>query len=145
MYNISKRTLGQFATSKDIVSALTDSSYPKLNAWLKHLYWEVPGFKETTNFEHIKGHYMTSHPFVRGPCDLPNYRSTLTGSFVPGHCRTFSNLRVTGDDGLYLETRDVLTATPDGVLEPIDEVEVAVGVPAEGVAGMEPAVAPRSK
>ncbi|EDO03075.1 hypothetical protein SS1G_05554 [Sclerotinia sclerotiorum 1980 UF-70] len=28
--------------------------YPVLNAWLKHLYWEVKGFKETTDFKHIK-------------------------------------------------------------------------------------------
>src|SRR5579859_293235 len=27
-------------------------NYPKINAWLKHLYWQVPGFKETTNFMH---------------------------------------------------------------------------------------------
>jgi putative glutathione S-transferase len=28
--------------------------YPLLNEWLKNLYWNVPGFKETTNFRHIK-------------------------------------------------------------------------------------------
>lgn len=28
--------------------------YPVLNAWLKHLYWEVKGFKESTDFKHIK-------------------------------------------------------------------------------------------
>lgn len=28
--------------------------YPVINAWLKHLYWEVEGFKETTDFKHIK-------------------------------------------------------------------------------------------
>jgi putative glutathione S-transferase len=28
--------------------------YPVLNEWLKNLYWNVPGFKETTNFRHIK-------------------------------------------------------------------------------------------
>jgi len=42
-------------------------SYPKLNAWMKHLYWEIPGFKETTNFTHIKAHYMMSHPSVFVP------------------------------------------------------------------------------
>lgn len=29
-------------------------NYPVLNNWLKNLYWNVPGFKETTNFKHIK-------------------------------------------------------------------------------------------
>lgn len=28
--------------------------YPLLNEWLKNLYWNVPGFKETTDFKHIK-------------------------------------------------------------------------------------------
>jgi glutathionyl-hydroquinone reductase len=29
-------------------------NYPVLNNWLKHLFWHVPGFKETTDFKHIK-------------------------------------------------------------------------------------------
>jgi putative glutathione S-transferase len=28
--------------------------YPNLNNWIKHLYWNVKGFKETTDFKHIK-------------------------------------------------------------------------------------------
>jgi putative glutathione S-transferase len=28
--------------------------YPVLNEWLKNIYWNVPGFKETTDFRHIK-------------------------------------------------------------------------------------------
>ncbi len=28
--------------------------YPLLNEWMKNLYWNVPGFKETTDFRHIK-------------------------------------------------------------------------------------------
>lgn len=28
--------------------------YPVLNEWLKNLYWNVKGFKETTDFLHIK-------------------------------------------------------------------------------------------
>lgn len=28
--------------------------YPVINNWLKNLYWNVPGFRETTNFKHIK-------------------------------------------------------------------------------------------
>jgi putative glutathione S-transferase len=37
--------------------------YPLLNNWMKNLYWNVPAFKETTDFRHIKenvgGHYMS--------------------------------------------------------------------------------------
>jgi glutathionyl-hydroquinone reductase len=29
-------------------------NYPVLNNYLKNLYWNVPGFKDTTNFKHIK-------------------------------------------------------------------------------------------
>lgn len=35
--------------------------YPYLHDWLRLLYWKIPGFKATTNFEHIKKHYTKSH------------------------------------------------------------------------------------
>jgi putative glutathione S-transferase len=35
--------------------------YPQINNWLKHLYWNMPGFKETTDFRHIKENYTKSH------------------------------------------------------------------------------------
>lgn len=37
------------------------SGYPHLHKWLRHLYWDVPAFGETTQFEHIKKHYTKSH------------------------------------------------------------------------------------
>ncbi|KAL8916502.1 MAG: hypothetical protein Q9208_008480 [Pyrenodesmia sp. 3 TL-2023] len=37
------------------------SGYPALHKWLRKLYWDVPGFGETTQFEHIKRHYTRSH------------------------------------------------------------------------------------
>ncbi|KAK0512152.1 hypothetical protein JMJ35_005280 [Cladonia borealis] len=37
------------------------SGYPALHKWLRHLYWDVPAFGETTQFEHIKKHYTKSH------------------------------------------------------------------------------------
>ena len=39
-------------------------NYPVLHEWLKNLYWNVKGFRETTNFVHIKKHYTKSHPHV---------------------------------------------------------------------------------
>ena len=35
--------------------------YPLLNNYLKNLYWNVKGFKETTDFKHIKENYTKSH------------------------------------------------------------------------------------
>ncbi|KAH8155369.1 uncharacterized protein LAJ45_00379 [Morchella importuna] len=35
--------------------------YPAIHKWLRHLYWDIPAFKDTTNFEHIKKHYTKSH------------------------------------------------------------------------------------
>ncbi|KAK3065704.1 hypothetical protein LTS18_002498, partial [Coniosporium uncinatum] len=35
--------------------------YPVLNAWLRNLYHNVPGFKESTDFKHIKENYTKSH------------------------------------------------------------------------------------
>lgn len=35
--------------------------YPVLNNWLKNLYWNVEGFKDSTDFMHIKENYTKSH------------------------------------------------------------------------------------
>ena len=47
------------------------SGYPALHKWVRKLYWDVPAFKDTTQFEHIKKHYTKSHkqinPFVSAP------------------------------------------------------------------------------
>jgi len=32
------------------------SGYPALHNWLRHLYWDVPAFHDTTEFTHIKNH-----------------------------------------------------------------------------------------
>ncbi|KAF2453971.1 glutathione S-transferase omega-like 2 [Lineolata rhizophorae] len=36
--------------------------YPVLISWLRNLYWNVPGFKETTFFDHIKDGYSKNFP-----------------------------------------------------------------------------------
>jgi glutathionyl-hydroquinone reductase len=47
------------------------SGYPHLHKWVRKLYWEIPAFKDTTQFEHIKKHYTKSHgqinPFAITP------------------------------------------------------------------------------
>lgn len=35
--------------------------YPTLNNWHRNLYWNVGGFRETTDFRHIKENYTKSH------------------------------------------------------------------------------------
>ncbi|OCL13097.1 glutathione S-transferase Gst3 [Glonium stellatum] len=40
------------------------SGYPAIHKWLRHLYWDVPVFHETTNFEHIKSHYFAGLKLV---------------------------------------------------------------------------------
>jgi glutathionyl-hydroquinone reductase len=37
------------------------SGYPALHKWMRNLYWNHEAFRETTQFEHIKWHYMRSH------------------------------------------------------------------------------------
>ncbi|RTE83012.1 hypothetical protein BHE90_002413 [Fusarium euwallaceae] len=37
------------------------ANYPVIHEWLKNLYWNVPGFRETTDFRHIKENYTKSH------------------------------------------------------------------------------------
>jgi putative glutathione S-transferase len=45
------------------------SGYPAIHKWVRHLYWDLPAFGRTTQFEHIKKHYTKSHkqinPLVR--------------------------------------------------------------------------------
>jgi len=40
------------------------NGYPHIHKWLRNLYWNVPAFKDTTDFDHIKFHYTKSHPQV---------------------------------------------------------------------------------
>ncbi|KAH0562332.1 hypothetical protein GP486_002975 [Trichoglossum hirsutum] len=37
------------------------SGYPAIHRWLRKLYWDIPAFHDTTQFEHIKKHYTKSH------------------------------------------------------------------------------------
>ncbi|KAF6840837.1 ubiquitin-activating enzyme e1 1 [Colletotrichum plurivorum] len=47
------------------------SGYPHLHKWMRNLYWNVPAFRDTTQFDHIKWHYTKSHtqinPFAISP------------------------------------------------------------------------------
>lgn len=47
------------------------SGYPHLHKWLRKLYWDVPAFGETTQFEHIKNHYTKSHRQINPPSITP--------------------------------------------------------------------------
>ncbi|CAL1699003.1 unnamed protein product [Somion occarium] len=38
--------------------------YPAIHLWLRKLYWNIPAFKETCNFDHIKTHYYWSHTHI---------------------------------------------------------------------------------
>ncbi|OCK95740.1 uncharacterized protein K441DRAFT_658447 [Cenococcum geophilum 1.58] len=67
--------------------------YPVLNNWLKNLYWNVKGFKESTNFKHIKENYTKSHH------DINPHAITPMGPYpdVEGGVETdFSKVRVGG-------------------------------------------------
>lgn len=37
------------------------SGFPAIHRWVRGLYWDIPAFRETTQFEHIKKHYTKSH------------------------------------------------------------------------------------
>ena len=65
--------------------------YPLLNNYLKNLYWNVKGFKETTDFKHIKENYTKSHD------DINPKHITPMGPWPDveeGFERDFSKLRV---------------------------------------------------
>jgi len=50
--------------------------YPALHLWLRKLYWNIPAFKDTCDFKHIKtGYYTTrfdSEPYIVPMGPLPN-------------------------------------------------------------------------
>jgi len=37
------------------------ADFPNLHRWVRFLYWDVPAFHDTTEFDHIKKHYTRSH------------------------------------------------------------------------------------
>jgi putative glutathione S-transferase len=45
-----------FKTNKGMIRY----QYPRIHEWVRHLYWKEPAFRDTTSFEHIKGHYFMS-------------------------------------------------------------------------------------
>ncbi|KAL4890315.1 putative cell wall organization protein/glutathione transferase [Aspergillus ambiguus] len=60
--------------------------YPVINNWLKNLYWNVPGFADSTDFKHIKENYSKSHRDINpraitpmGP--VPNVEEGVAGNF----------------------------------------------------------------
>src|SRR6478752_4904057 len=59
-----------------------------------------------------------------------------------GKCRCIRDARVAEQDLLDLEGRDILTAAPDGVLEPIDKPKIAIGLANNSIPSMEPKIAP---
>lgn len=65
--------------------------YPNIHNWLKNLYWNVPGYKESTDFKHIKENYTKSHG------DINPKAITPMGPFPDmeeGVEKDFSKLRV---------------------------------------------------
>lgn len=55
--------------------------YPAIHLWLRKLYWKIPAFKDTCNFEHIKTHYYWSHTTVSIPVAMHVNRTEQ-------HCRS---------------------------------------------------------
>lgn len=43
-----------FGGPTDITTIRIRHDYPQINAWLQRLYHREPGFKESTDFQHIK-------------------------------------------------------------------------------------------
>lgn len=52
--------------------------YPLLNEWMKNLYWNVPGFKETTDFRHIKEN-------VSSPLSSPLNNADINRKYTKSH------------------------------------------------------------
>ncbi|KAG4254711.1 glutathione S-transferase [Fusarium proliferatum] len=76
-------------------------SYPIIHEWMKNLYWNVYGFQETTNFQHIKDFYIKNQGNINplgivpiGP--FPDVEAGAQGDFSalqPGEIRHAAVLR----------------------------------------------------
>lgn len=40
------------------------SGFPAIHDWLRHLYWDIPGFKETTHFDFVKENYTKDQKHI---------------------------------------------------------------------------------
>ncbi|KDN51383.1 hypothetical protein K437DRAFT_221603 [Tilletiaria anomala UBC 951] len=60
--------VGHFKCNLNTIRA----GYPEIHRWLRQLYWSVPGFKETTRFDHIKAHYYQSHSQINPTRIVPS-------------------------------------------------------------------------
>jgi hypothetical protein len=59
-----------------------------------------------------------------------------------GKCRCIRDSRVAEQDLLDFKGRDILTTTPDGVLEAIDKPKIAIGLADNPITCVEPEIAP---
>ncbi|KAL4402842.1 S-glutathionyl-(chloro)hydroquinone reductase [Malassezia pachydermatis] len=50
---------------------IRSGKFPNLHRWLREMYWNHPGFKETTNFDSIKAHYYSSHIAINPTSIVP--------------------------------------------------------------------------
>lgn len=53
-------------------SAMIRYGYPAIHKWMQNLFWTVPAFRDTTNFEHIKKHYFMSLTFINPTGIVPD-------------------------------------------------------------------------
>jgi hypothetical protein len=60
-----------------------------------------------------------------------------------GKCRCVRDGRMAEQDLLDLKGRDILTTTPDGVLEAIDKPKITIGLADNPITCVEPEIAPR--
>ncbi|KAF8450122.1 glutathione S-transferase [Terfezia claveryi] len=67
------------------------SGYPRIHNWLRHLYWDIPAFRNTTEFNHIKTHYFLSHPQINPHGIIP--MGPLPHIFPKDESKDFGGLR----------------------------------------------------
>lgn len=64
MAELSPLDIGTWLTTSTTVGTIR-GNYPVVHEWLKNLYWNVKGFKETTDFKHIKENVSNQCLFYR--------------------------------------------------------------------------------
>jgi hypothetical protein len=108
--------------------------YPRIHAWLRHLYWNHNAFQTTTEFEHIKRHYMESHIHINPRVSSP-YPSCYPADAAnaTGHClqRAGASYSIRIKDAQREPSTSRLCATGFTTHEDIDGTIVETETPPE--------------
>src|SRR5262245_19536636 len=132
------RPVGNAALAQFILLHLT-----ALGGWQRVHELEISRHREIGQARLAKGNQLSfREPLARMKADR-RHDFILGKRRTDGKCRCIRDSRVAEQDLFDFKGRDILTTTPDGVLEAIDKPKIAIGLTDNPITCVEPEIAPR--